>query len=237
MTTYPTDNDYKIKLKVFEGPMDLLLHLIRKSKLDIRDIPIALITQQYLHYISMMQDLNLDVAGDFLVMASYLMYLKSRTLLCLGSDDEEDPEEAKNRLAQRLIEYEACKKRSEFLANLEIERSRLIPSSGISLPCKEEMIEADLYDLLNAYYILVKEEVNPPLPHNISIDPITIHNEMSEIISKLKVKKKGFFRLLYKNIEPGHFIIGFLALLELARTNKVKIIQDRHFGDIVVILV
>ncbi|MGA1839893.1 MAG: segregation and condensation protein A [bacterium] len=236
MTSYYADNDYKIKLNVFEGPMDLLLHLIKKSKLDIRDIPIALITEQYLDYINMMQDLNLDVAGDFLVMASYLMYLKSRTLLCLGSDDDEDPEEAKKKLAQRLIEYQVCKKKAEFLTDLEAEHSKLIPSRGISVPCKEEMIEADLYDLLNAYYIIVKEKVNPAQPHSVSIDPITIHNEMTEIISVLKVKKKVFFRLLYKNIEPGHFIIGFLAILELARTNKVKILQDRHFGDIVVIL-
>ncbi|MGA1865472.1 MAG: segregation and condensation protein A [bacterium] len=236
MTSYYPDNNYKIKLKVFEGPLDLLLHLIKKSKIDIRDIPIALITEQYLDYISMMQDLNLDVAGDFLVMASYLMYLKSRTLLCLGSDDDEDPEESKQKLAQRLLEYQACKNGAEYLSDLEAEHSKLIPSQGISIPCKEEMIEADLYDLLNAYYIIVKEEVNPTKPHSVSIDPITIHNEMSEIISILKVKKKVFFRLLYKNIEPGHFITGFLAVLELARTNKVKILQDRHFGDIVIIL-
>ena len=237
MTPYSTENDYKIKLKVFEGPMDLLLHLIKKSKIDIRDIPIALITEQYLDYISMMQDLNLDVAGDFLVMASYLMYLKSRILLCLRSDDDEDPEESKQKLAQKLIEYQACKRGAEFLADLEAEHSKLIPSRGISIPCKEEMIEADLYDLLNAYYIIIKEEANPTLPHSVSIDPITIHNEMSDIISILKVKKKTFFRLLYKNIEPGHFIIGFLAILELARTNKIKILQDRHFEDIVIVLV
>jgi segregation and condensation protein A len=236
MKPYSTATDYQIKLKVFEGPMDLLLHLIKKSKIDIRDIPIALITEQYLDYISLMQDLNLDVAGDFLVMASYLMYLKSRTLLCLGSDDDEDPEESKQRLAQRLIEYQACKKGAEFLATSEAERSKLIPSWGISIPCKEEMIEADLFDLLSAYYIIIKEEVNPIRPHNVSIDPITIQNEMSEIISRLKVKKKDFFRLLYKYSEPGHLIIGFLALLELARTHKVKIFQDQHFGDIVVIL-
>jgi segregation and condensation protein A len=237
MTPYSVTNDYKIKLKVFEGPMDLLLHLLKKSKIDIRDIPIALITEQYLDYISMMQDLNLDVAGDFLVMASYLMYLKSRTLLCLGSNDDEDPEESKQRLAQRLIEYQECKKRAELLSAFEAERSKLVPSWGISIPCKEEMIEADLFDLLNAYYITVKEEVNPTPPHNVSIDPVTIHNEMSEIISILKVKKKVFFRLLYENSEPSHFIIGFLALLELARTNKVRIFQGRHFGDIVVTLV
>jgi len=91
---------------------------------------------------------------------------------------------------------------------LEAERSKLVPSWGISIPCKEEMIEADLFDLLNAYYITVKEEVNPTRPHSVSLDPITIHNEMSEIISILKVKKKVFFRLIYKNIEPGHFFVG-----------------------------
>lgn len=216
--------------------MDLLLHLIKKSKIDIRDIPIALITEQYLDYIGMMQDLNLDIAGDFLVMASYLMYLKSKTLLSLGSNDDEDPEESKQMLAQRLIEYQECKKGAEFLASSEAEHFKLIPSSGITIPCKEEMIEADLFDLLSAYYIIIKEEINPTNPHSVSIDPITIQNEMSEIISILKVKKKAFFRLIYKNSEPGHFIIGFLALLELARTHKIKIFQGQHFGDIVILL-
>jgi len=227
---------YKVKLDIFEGPLDLLLYLIRKNEVDIYDIPIATITEQYLEYIYMMQDLNLDVAGDFLVMASYLMYIKSRTLLCIGLDDDEDPEEAKQRLAQRLIDYQVCKKGAESLASYETDRREIIPSPGISIPYKEEMIEADLFDLLEAYYMLVKEEINPIQPHSVSIDLVTIQNEMSEIISTLKVKKKVFFRLLYKNSEPGHFIIGFLALLELAKAHKVKIFQGQQFGDIVIFL-
>ena len=232
-----SSNHYQIKLNVFEGPMDLLLHLIKKAKIDIRDIPIAMITEQYLDYIHMMQELNIDVAGDFLVMASYLMYLKSRILLAEGLDDEEDPEESKQRFAQRLMEYQACKKESEILARYEGERLKMVPSPGISIPCKEEMIEADLFDLLNAYYIIFKEQINPSPPHNVSIDPVAIEDEMLQILKVLTVKKKTFFRLIYENSEPSHFITGFLALLELARTHKVKILQGQHFGDIVVRLV
>ncbi|MGA1789935.1 MAG: segregation and condensation protein A [bacterium] len=236
MNTASQEEEYKIRLNVFEGPMDLLLHLIKQSKIDIRDIPIALITEQYLAYIRMMQDLNLDVAGDFLVMASYLMYLKSRTLLCPGLDDEEDPEEAKQRLAQRLIEYQACKKGADILASCESKQLQIIPSFGIPIPCEEEMIEADLFDLLDAYYILFKEQINPAQPHKVSIDPIAVQDEMSEILAALRVKKKVFFRLLYEYNKPEYFIIGFLAILELARTHKVKILQGQNFGDIVLYL-
>jgi len=132
------------------------------------------------------------------------------------------------------MEYQACKKESEILARYEGERLKMVPSPGISIPCKEEMIEADLFDLLNAYYIIFKEQINPSPPHNVSIDPVAIEDEMLQILKVLTVKKKTFFRLIYKNSEPSHFITGFLALLELARTHKVKILQGQHFGDIVV---
>jgi segregation and condensation protein A len=230
--------DYRIKLHIFEGPMDLLLHLIKKNKIDIRDIPIARITEQYMDYIRMMQNFSLDVAGDFLVMASYLMYLKSRILLGTRSDDdEEDPEEAKQKLAQRLIDYQACKKGASILASYEAERSKTIPSPGIPIPYKEEMIEADLFDLLNIYYVMFEKQINPPKPHHVSIDPITIHDEMKAILKTLRAQKKVFFRLLYQNTEKIHLVTGFLALLELARTHKIKILQGQQFGDIVLLLI
>jgi len=228
-------NNYTIKLPVFEGPMDLLLHLIKKAKIDIWDIPVALITEQYLDYIRMMQELNLDIAGDFLVMASYLMYLKSRILLAPGlQDDEEDPEENRLRLAQRLVEYQACKRKSEILAGLEEERNKVIPAPGIPIPSEEEMIEADLFDLFNAYYLLFKEQIDPARPHSVSIEPIAVRDEMEAIESALRVKKRIFFRLMYKNCEPARFIAGFLALLELARVHKITIVQGYTFGDILI---
>ena len=233
--THPSTHDYTIRLPIFEGPMDLLLHLIKKAQIDIWDIPIALITEQYLDYIRMMQDLNLDIAGDFLVMASYLMYLKSRILLAPGTqDDEEDPEQTRLRLAQRLVEYQACKRGSEILAQLEEDRNRVVPAPGIPITSEEEMIEADLFDLFNAYYLLFKEQIDPARPHSVSIDPIAVKDEMEAIESTVRVKKRIFFRLIYNDCEPARFIAGFLALLELARTHKITILQGHTFGDIVI---
>lgn len=237
MDTVSSDKGYTIKLNNFEGPMDLLLHLIKKAKIAIHDIPIALITEQYLAYIQIMQELNLDVAGDFLVMASYLIYLKSRSLLFSGTEEEEDPEEVQKRLAQRLLDYQTIREGAKILAAHEAERSKVIPAAGIAFPGEEEMIEADLFDLLDSYYFLTKDADQAPKFHDVALEKIAIEDKMADILCILRVKKKCFFRLLLRNTEKGHIIISFLAILELGKTNKIKIFQGERFGDIMIRMV
>ncbi len=231
-------NEYTIRLNIFEGPLDLLLHLIKKEKIDIYDIPIALITEQYLEYLRIMKVLNLDVASDFLLMASYLIYLKSRTLLNggLNRDDEEDIEESKNILARRIIEYQTYKKGADILDHYLTENNKIIPSPGIPSPQDDSILEVDLLDLLKVYYNIIKEQTSytSEPKHSIIVDPIIIQNEMSRILSVVRVKKRIFFRLLLKNLEKSHYIVNFLATLELVKRRKIKIFQGQNFGEIVI---
>jgi len=229
-------NQYNIKLNIFEGPLDLLLHLIKRAKIDIYDIPLALITDQYLNYIRMMQELNLDVAGDFLLMASYLMYIKSKSLLNANLDKEEDEEleDSKRLLSQRLIEYKTFKKGAEVLSSYEEERNKTISSPCCPIHQSEDIIEVDLFDLLKTYYTIIREKTSPSPGHRVTIDPIVIEEEMFRIISILRVKKRIFFRLLLKNLDRDHIIINFLALLELVKTQQARILQSSHFGEIAI---
>jgi segregation and condensation protein A len=229
---------YRVKLAAFEGPLDLLLHLIRKNEVSIYDIPIALITEQYLEYLGLMQDLDLDVAGEFLVMAATLIHIKSRTLLPRpdplqdGSGEEEDPREA---LVRRLLEHQKYKAAAELLHDRETLRSAqyMRPDSRVAEAAGEEYepeLEVDLFSLLAAFRGVLQRAARRPqmvLPP----EQISIEDRMHQVLGRLSETEACGFEDLFSDGDGSRafLIVTFLALLEMIRLKLVRVFQSGGF--------
>jgi segregation and condensation protein A len=226
---------YHIKLDRFEGPLDLLLHLIKKEEIDIYDIPIAHITQQYLSYIEMMQMLDLDVAGEFLVMAATLMRIKARMLLPASPVEEEEEEDPRQELVRRLLEYKRFKEVAESLRGREDDR-RLVFERGFSelVPENEdvELEETTLFDLLDAFRQALARVVDAPV-HEIEAEGLDVILRIEEISELLRQKGKVLFSELLEGARTRIEIIGtFISILELMRLGRAGAVQRRVFGEI-----
>ena len=237
--------NYKIVLDSFEGPMDLLLKLIEKAKIDIYDIPINLITEQYLDYLSGLEELDLEVTSDFLVMAATLLEIKSELLLPKMESDQEDEEEQdpRDELVRRLIAYKRYKELSEELRGYE----------EIGLKCfyknQEDLSEfeddevelghlniASLFNTLNK--ILERRGFNHVAFNfgEIARDEFTVEECTNYILEKLEVKKKLKFSELFEENSSKNMIVSyFLSLLELMRLNNIRVRQYKVFADILII--
>jgi segregation and condensation protein A len=232
---------YNIKLPVFEGPMDLLLHLIRENKVDIYDIPIALITRQYLEYIDIMRDLDLELAGDFLVMAATLIQIKSRMLLPVEEAAEEEPmADPRLELVQRLLEYQAYKDAASILR--EREESVLtwykrppLENDGEEAPEQEPyLFDVSIYDLLAAFKKML--ETAPPEIRTITRETLTVKDRMSTIVTMIEHADSIRFEEVFKdNVTKLQMIVTFLAMLELLRLGLVRVYQEKEFGSIWII--
>ena len=232
-----TDNtEYEVKLEIFEGPMDLLLHLIRKNEVDIFDIPIAMITDQYLEYIDMLKALNINVAGDFLVMASTLVHIKSRMLLP-DHDEDEDEVDPREEIAEQLMEYIRLKEVAGELSEREILGRDVFHRSVLSdyknqFEEKEASLEVNLFQLMDAF----KQIIEKALPG----EPITFHGErwsakerMSFIMNQLKENEDFYFKDLFLDDRSlAEFVSTFLALLELIHVGLVRVFQPEPYKDI-----
>jgi len=228
---------YKIKIPVFEGPLDLLLHLIRENKIDIYDIPIALITRQYLKYLEIMEELSLDIAGEFLVMAATLIYIKSRMLL--PPDEEaslEEQEDPRKELVQKLLEYQAFKEAAFSLKEKEEERTKVFRRGPLSADDEPlpYLSDVSLFDLLSAFKKILDKA--PPEVVSITKETLTVKDKISFIMEMLEGKEAVRFEELFKeSITRIHLIITFVALLELIRLGLAKAYQERDFSNIWVI--
>ncbi len=223
-------------LEVFEGPLDLLLHLIKKEEIDIYDIPIARVTDQYLVYLAQLQNHNLDVEGEFLLMAATLIHIKSRMLLprpVIGEDGvEEDPREE---LVRQLIEYQRFKAVGHFLAERAQLRQSSWPRGRIGWDFIEEIpgepVEMNAYQLATAFFEILKEEREPA----VELSPVlfTVEEKLEELRGLLEehgsLDFTGYFGGLTHRLEQ---IVAFLALLELARQSFLKVYQNGSFGQI-----
>jgi segregation and condensation protein A len=228
------ETPYEIKLdKVFEGPMALLVHLIKKNEVDIYDIPIAMITQQYLEYLEWIKLMNIDFAGDFLVMASSLAQIKSRMLLPThGIEDEEDP---RLELTKPLREYLEMQSIAEQLAsrNLLGEHTfvRSFTEEGFDdLQEEEPYVQVGLFELIDAFQKIL---ANIPEEHRLELttDRISVKERISEIVDILEKKESlTFYELFSKDAGKGDIIVTFLALLEMVKLNLIKIIQHLESG-------
>ena len=243
--TTPPD-DYKISLEVFEGPLDLLLYLIRRDELDIYDIPIERITSQYLEYLHVMKMLDLSIAGEFIVMAATLMMIKSRMLLPVEErTTEDDPEEEwvdpRLDLVRQLIEYKKFKDAAARLLEREFLQSEIFGSGGES-PLFDEpsdgarlLGDVGLFDLLSAFQEMLKRAPVEPLGH---LEPIrwSVPDKMEAILSLTRRQgATGFSRLFHAESPRGEIIITFLALLELLRLRQVTIQQSAAFLEITIL--
>src|ERR671915_120757 len=223
---------YPIRLDNFEGPLDLLLHLIKKHELDIYDIPIALITQQYLDYIDVMQELNLDVAGEFLVMAATLIHIKSRTLLPRPDPAQEEPEEdPREALVRRLLEHQKFKAAAELLHERETLRSAQWtradgPIAEIAGEAPEPEIEVDLFSLITAFRAVVERAKQRPKIY-LPGEQIPIEDRIEQLLGKLSETEACGFEDLFADMQSrSGMIVTFLAILEMIRLKLIRVFQS-----------
>ena len=228
---------YHVKLKAYEGPLDLLLYLIKKNEVDIWDIPIAQIAGEYLEYINMMKLLDLDVVGEFLVMASTLMKIKSQMLLPQEEAIEEETlPDPRSELVEQLLEYEMYKERAKTFKEWEEAQSKLFTRPEVEVPSSEPTFAASLFDLLTAFRNLLKEKA-PEIVKEMAPFKITLEEKVDQILKRLEKKDKISFSLLFKEcLSKGELVVTFLALLELIKQKRVRVRQPKLFGEIAVYL-
>ena len=232
--------DYAIKLDIFEGPLDLLLYLIKKNEIDIYNIPVALITEQYLQYLKMIKSLNLDLAGEYLVMASTLIHIKSKMLLPEPAEPEEEEEEdPRAELVRQLLEYQAFKEAATNLGERPIlERDVftravfLSEETEKSTATEEELIEVSIFELIEAFHRLVSRIDKKELLE-IDLEKMSLTDIINDIMERLSNEKNlTFEELLGERKERWRIIYTFLALLELVKLRMVKAYQTSAFGVI-----
>lgn len=231
---------YQITIPSFDGPMDLLLHLIKEHELDIYDIPISKITKEYLAYLEIMKTLNLEIAGDFLVMAATLMQIKSRMLLPVDPTPDQPEEDPRLELMRRLIEYKKFKDAADQLLDLEKLRghllSRKIPPNMKEVGEEEHLEEVTLFGLLAAFkdvLIHSQEDVTAELLR----PEITVTQKINDLMDLLQAEQKIVFRPILTACRTKiEKIVALLALLELIRLKLVRVVQNKLFGEIEVFL-
>ena len=243
-------NNIDVKLEVFEGPLDLLLHLIEKNKFNIFDIPIVEITRQYLDYLDSMEEENMDVMSEFLVMAATLISIKSKMLLPKEEEEEEEEDDPRAELVKSLIEYKMYKYASLELKDMSIDASNaFFKKETIPKEVKEVKEEVDPKELLSditmkqmseIFHTLLKREVDRVDPvrskfGTITRDEIRLEDRMVEIRNEIKgLKSINFRTLLGSKRGKINLIVSFLAILELMKTGVLIIRQEEMFGDIII---
>lgn len=238
------ESEYKISLEVFEGPLDLLLYLIKKEEVDIYDVSLELITNQYLKYLEALEVLNIEVAGDFVVMAANLLYIKSRTLLPKDQQmPEEDVEEDDPRweLIRQLIEYKKFKEAAVHLRDQEALQGTLFPRPGVlsaaDFPAEGPLLlnEVSIFDLINAFqkalHRLPKEEVGS----EIYAETYTVADRMQHLLRMITPGVPVQFQELFSSVASrSEMVVTFLAMLELIRMKQLAVLQEQEFGEIVI---
>lgn len=244
---------YNVRLDAFEGPLDLLLHLINRYEIDIYDIPVSQITEQYLDYIHTMQELQLDVASEYLVMAATLLAIKSKTLLPKHEEEDYDQqmememeEDPRDELVRRLIEYRKFKEASTYLREHEGKRSLTFSKPPSNLEHVETNTEPvnpvsniTIYDLVDAFNSIFDKKKKKKAPQTkIERQDIPIDTRMGEIVSELEVRKgTQTFQSLFPYPSRDHMVVTFLAILELMKTRQIRCEQQENFEDIMIQLV
>ena len=235
--------DHPIRLDVFEGPLDLLLFLIRKNEVDIYDIPIETVTRQYLDILRNQEKGNLELAGDFFVMAATLMYIKSRMLLPAAERKEEEPSAADEgqdprwALVQQLIQYKRVKETASILRGLIDERQGLLPRL-VTAPNPEDLPErpvspSDRIELWNTFNLILRRLAERILPGDIRAETVTVADRMEVILARLQSEGRfTFTSLLPEQPTIPMLVASFLACLELARLGQLSLAQDDQFGEI-----
>ncbi len=231
---------YKIILPNFQGPFDLLLYFIKRDELNIYDIPIAKITEEFQKYIKLMQIFDLELAGEFLVMAATLMYIKSQMLLPRNDlNNQDEIEDPRTQLVQRLIEYKQFKNASRELADFAEEQRYVyyrsfFENANSSEETDQNYANANLFSLLNAFKKTIDNVEKRTITHIVQLWKITIDEKYNLIRNELQKKGSVSFFYLVKNNSKPHIIVTFLAILEMIKTREIFISQENNFGDIII---
>ena len=229
---------YKIKLDQFEGPLDLLLFFIKRDELNIYDIPISYITKEFLEYVNLIKKLDLEIAGDFILMASTLMHIKVRMLLPREIDEKGEEIDPRNELVQALLEYKRYKEMSEELSFFE-SNQRKIKFRGnfdadvkVSSPGYETLLKnISIYDLAKAFKNAIELVQNQPV-HEIQRLNVTVDQQMEYIFKLLQENPKLYFKMLVKELtEKIRIVVTFIALLELVKMGEITIHESVNFND------
>ena len=230
------------KIQDFEGPLDLLLHLIKESKMDIMNIEIELITKQYMDFLNEQEKLNLEVSSEYLVMACELLEIKSKMLIPNNKDKVEEEEEEvdpREDLVNRLLEYQAYKDITKVLQEKELIRKEIytkLPESIKNYSDGDNEIHCDvsLDDLISAFQKYYQRKIDSkPIKTKVTVKEISVSSRRHDIKSILKNKKRVSFFELFPVVNKEYIVATFLAILEMAKEQEIKIIQDKEFDDIV----
>ena len=231
--------NYSIKIDAFEGPLDLLLHLIKEKNVDIYDISIEEITKSYLDYINKMEELNINVASSYLVMAAELMEIKSKSLLpkVENEEDNEEEEVSRENLINKLVEYKKYKEMTEVFKELEINRNNIYikPPENINNYVNNEIYneEIEIDKLVEAMKnFLNRKELEKPLKTKITNREYSVKERKNSIKNILKNKKRVEFTELFEEYNKSYIAVTFLSVLELAKEHELKISQDKNFDNI-----
>jgi len=229
---------YKIKLDQFEGPLDLLLFFIKRDELNIYDIPISYITKEFLEYVNLIKKLDLEIAGDFILMASTLMHIKVRMLLPREIDEKGEEIDPRNELVQALLEYKRYKEMSEELSFFE-SNQRKIKFRGnfdadvkVTSPGYETLLKnISIYDLAKAFKNAIELVQNQPV-HEIQRLNVTVDQQMEYIFKLLEENPKLYFKMLVKELtQKIRIVVTFIALLELVKMGEITIHESVNFND------
>lgn len=234
------DTEYRVKLSAFEGPLDLLLFLIRKNEIDIYDIPIESVTRQYIDVLHSMQELDLEVAGDFFVMAATLMEIKSRLLLPKGlqavdPNDEDEGMDPRWELVHQLLEYKKFKDAASSLQDLIIQRQDLLERqiSDRRDSASRPLQPLDRIDLWNTFNIVLRRLAEKLVVGEIRDEQVTVADRMEYLLERMRGEKRFLFSHLFTGPVSLRLLVAtFLAILELARLKRLSLSQDIAFADI-----
>ncbi len=227
---------YRVKLDIFEGPLDLLLHLVKKNEVEVSDIPVATITDQYLAYLDLLQQLDLDVAGEYLVMAATLLHLKSRLLLP-GDDttDEEEGEDPRAELVRQLLEYQRFKEVADLLNRQDLLERDVFARAPLTDETENEadiVYDVSFGDLLDALQEVLKRAA-PEVLHQVILEQVTLREQLCFVLDTLRERTEVVFTDLFPlGVTRLQILVTFLAILELVRTRMIHLYQEEFFGPI-----
>jgi len=230
---------YRVKLDVFEGPLDLLLHLIKKNEVELTDIPVAKITEQYLAYLEMMRGLSLDVAGEFLVMAATLMLIKSRMLLPTNEEDEAEEADPRAELVQQLLEYQRFREAAWELAERPLLQRDVFVREALDDPeitASQEPppVKATVWELLEAFRAVLQRAA-PESVHQVQLEQVSLRDCARRLLARLRDTRTLRFEDVFESgATRMEIIVTFLALLELMKQNAVCATQTEHHGPILI---
>jgi segregation and condensation protein A len=228
-----------VQLEIFEGPLDLLLHLIKKNEVSITDIPIATITEQFLATLELMQTLNLDVAGEFLVMAATLIHIKSRMLLPVSEGEGEDQEEGadpRDELVRRLLEYQRFKEAADQLEQRDLLTRDVFVRAATPPEAPDPPVfrELSVFELLTALR-RVLDRLPKDVFHEVTLEKITVREKMTLLLDRLHAHGQVLFESLFSDARTRmEVVVTFLAMLELVKMRAIRILQEAAQGSIMI---